>query len=1060
MEIVRQKMLHNTSPVARASRSLVPLFFCSLFLGSTTLQAQSVDSIMNEIQKLEGRKDPKCYATASRLEDFMYGTPLSDEARFAKNLLQKQWAKEIWTRASAQATKAKASEVEGAHVLQALPFSYTTDESGHWVLSFPGGADIRIHKDDKRHYGSVAYSLRALLAVQQEALLEAEMGLLQLSQSGVDSVKEALDLFTLAALKIADNKARLDNVYEVDETTISEVWLALLQKRSEPVAEETKTAAVAATPRTPVELQLTRSIINQKVASFAAYNQISNQLFVRNLQVYFARSSWPKDPQTGKQFKNLFTETLIVFANDLYKGVEQVALKNGHNLILEADVHEFVNDFIPHIINDYEDAVFFPNLPRQERVYIEAYDMDAFRDSGIHWRYLQYAINDPKFVALLEADPFALEMIVENIAQFGVLSLRLTGEAGRAKGEKRLALAHFSEAMQTIQQRVAKHKGTKKRVSDSGLVSASSPTSSGESDALFTELSAQLGINFEHRSSDWLNRLLRSYLRKDESTGIITIPPAFGGSGVAAEDVNGDGLPDLLILSGLGNRLYLNRDGKRFEDVTEKAGLNWQRNEDNHPGEPRQPLIADLNNDGLQDIVITYVDDTHRVYRNLGNERFEDVTAQAGLGGKSLVGGPATVFDFDNDGQLDIYITYFGDYIHGVLPTLKRRNDNGLPNRLFRNTGNFKFEDVTEGSSLAHTGWGQAVAHTDLDGDGWQDLIVGNDFGVNAYYRNLGNGKFKEISAELGTDKPSYTMNIGLADLNGDLHPDIYISNIVTMNKDEKYVLPGEQMEMKFNPDKLAHMRVVEANDLFISSRGEGTLPEYALSHAVGRGYSSTGWSWDADFFDFDNDGDEDLYVLNGMNEFNLYSSENPYYMDPLENKKKAVYIPVSTKESNVFFINDAGKLHNVSKKSGADLIGNSRSAAYLDFDQDGDLDMVLNNYHEAAVFYRNNSEQFANNWLRVRLIGDPTKGVSRDAIGARIIATTADGKQSWREVHGSIGYMSVHPKQQHIGLGKSQLVDLQVIWPGGEEQSFKGIKANSDIRIEQATGKVVTVGG
>ena len=1019
-------------------RYLKPLLLCSLFLCSGMLQAQSVDSIMNEIQKLEGRKDPKCYATASRLEDFMYGTPLSDEARFAKNLLQKQWAKDIWTLASAKASAAKSSEVDAAHVLQALPFRYGTDESGHWLLRFP-----------------------ALLAVQQEAMLEADMGLLLLSESGVDAVKQALDLFTLAALKIADNKARLENVYEVDETTISEVWLALLQKRSTSPESNKPGTVVASAPGKPVELKLTRSIIDQKVASFAAYNQISNQLFVRNLQVYFARSSWPKDAETGKRFKSLFTETLIVFANDFYKGAEAVALKKGHSLILESDVHEFVNGFIPHTINDYEDAVFFPNLPRKERVYIEAYDMDAFRDSGIHWRYLQYAIDEPKFEALLEADPFALEMIVENIAQFGVLSLRLSGEAGRAKGESRLALAHFSEAMQTIQQRVKKHKGSKPRVSENrAVVSASTPSASENNGALFTDLSAQLGLNFEHRSSDWLNRLLRSYLKKDESTGIITIPPAFGGSGVAAEDINGDGLPDLLILSGLGNRLYLNRGGKRFEDVTAKAGLNWLRSEDNHAGEPRQPLIADLDNDGRQDIVITYVDDSHRVYRNLGNERFEDVTAQAALGGKSLVGGPATVFDYDNDGLLDIYITYFGDYIHGVLPTLKRRNDNGLPNRLFRNMGNFTFKDVTEGSSLAHTGWGQAVAHTDLDGDGWQDLIVGNDFGVNAYYRNLGNGKFKEISAELGTDKPSYTMNIGLADLNDDLHPDIYISNIVTMNKDEKYVLPGEQMEMKFNPDKLAHMRVIEANDLFISDRGTDGSLEYALSEAVGRGYSSTGWSWDADFFDFDNDGDEDLYVLNGMNEFNLYSSENPYYMDPLENKKKEVYIPVSTKESNVFFVNDGGKLNNVSKKSGADLVGNSRSAAYLDFDQDGDLDMVLNNYHEAAVFYRNNSEQFANNWLRVKLIGDPAKGVSRDAIGARIIATTADGKQSWREVHGSIGYMSVHPKKQHIGLGKEKLVDLRIIWPGGAEQVYKGIKANSDIRIEQATGKVAAVGG
>ncbi|HAS22701.1 MAG TPA: RNA-binding protein, partial [Idiomarina loihiensis] len=111
-----------------------------------------------------------------------------------------------------------------------------------------------------------------------------------------------------------------------------------------------------------------------------------------------------------------------------------------------------------------------------------------------------------------------------------------------------------------------------------------------------------------------------------------------------------------------------------------------------------------------------------------------------------MVGGPATVADFDNDGLLDIYITYFGHYTKGVLPTLKRRNDNGLPNQLFKNMGEFKFKNITEGSGAANTGWGQAVAHTDLDGDGLQDLIVGNDFGVNAYLKNMGGNRFKDIS--------------------------------------------------------------------------------------------------------------------------------------------------------------------------------------------------------------------------------------------------------------------------------------------------------------------------
>ncbi|KPV96562.1 hypothetical protein AN214_01383 [Pseudoalteromonas sp. P1-9] len=165
------------------------------------------------------------------------------------------------------------------------------------------------------------------------------------------------------------------------------------------------------------------------------------------------------------------------------------------------------------------------------------------------------------------------------------------------------------------------------------------------------------------------------------------------------------------------------------------------------------------------------------------------------------------------------------------------------------------------------------------------------------------------------------------------------------MNKDETYVLPNEDTQMKFNAGKLVHMRVVEANDLFISQQGESI--HYAASEQVGRGYSSTGWSWDADFFDYDLDGDDDLYVLNGMNKFNLNSSKNPYFEDQHGNKQQA-YLPVS-EQKNIFFDNKNGRLETQDNSLGLNLLSNSRSASYFDLDNDGDLDIVLNNYHEPA---------------------------------------------------------------------------------------------------------------
>src|SRR5258708_3909435 len=200
---------------------------------------------------------------------------------------------------------------------------------------------------------------------------------------------------------------------------------------------------------------------------------------------------------------------------------------------------------------------------------------------------------------------------------------------------------------------------------------------------------------------------------------------------------------------------------------------------------------------------------------------------------------------------------------------------NGLPNKLFRNKGNFVFEDVTAGSGVDNTGWAQAVGHVDFDADGREDLTCGNDFGVNAWYRNLGRPagsnepiRFEDVSSRLGTDKPSYTMNIGITDLNRDGYPDVYISDIVTMNKDEKYVLPDAKTRLKFDPQKMANMRVVEANDLWTSTTKDGKLVSYVQSDAIGRGYKSTGWTWGANFFHFDKYAADDLYLVNGSTHY------------------------------------------------------------------------------------------------------------------------------------------------------------------------------------------------
>lgn len=999
-----------------------------------------LSDLFDKIQRLESQCDPKCAATASRLEDFMYGTPLTDDARFKKIDLQKRLILDLWREASLKASEGELKQISAEILVPVLQkrLEYAQLDNGDWKIKLDDES-LTITGRDKRQYSSIAYALRAILAVQQDLLASSDQQLTPLADDAIDELQNFLDLYTLSVLQLADSEARLTNERTLSEENFVVRWNSINESGS-PYLQPTETTNKA------TEFPILKKIIEQKVASYKAYNQITNQIFMRNLQVYFAKSKWPSDPDVGTKFKKIFTEAMILYAHDLLKGAEKTALQDKESLIRVAHVKQFADKFIPHRINEYEDAIFFHHLAKKDRITVESYDMDSFRDSGIHWQYLQYVIENPEYDGVLEPDPFAAELLVENIAQFGVLLLRATGMVANEEAAERLHPDQIEKAFQLIQSRINAHNSTDPDVTNESSLTSSTDQPTGQQ-TYFTDISQSAGIDFTHRTSDWLNRLIRSYALKSDNVGQLNIPPAFGGSGVAAEDVNNDGHPDILLLSGLGNKLYLNNGKQQFVDVTVGSGLDWRR-ADGRPGEPRQPIIADFDNDGWQDILITYVDDTHRLYRNLGNGRFEDVSRKAGLGGRNLVGGPAVVFDYDNDGLLDIYILYFGDYIHGVLPTLARRNSNGLPNKLFRNVGDFQFKNVTEGSGLANTGWGQAASHTDLDRDGWQDLIVGNDFGVNAYYRNKGDGTFENIADKIGTGKPSYTMSVGIGDLNQDLIPDIYISNIVTMNKDEKYVAPSEDTPMEFDADKLANMRVVEANDLFVSKTVEGGLPEFQLSKKVDRGYSSTGWAWGADFFDVDNDGDDDLYVANGMNDYNLYGTVNAQYVDPSGNENQEILFPESGPARNVFFVNSKGRLQNVSKLSGADLLGNSRSVAYLDYDQDGDLDMILNNFNQTANLYRNNADQLGTNWLKVKLIGDPAKNINRDAIGARIIVTTDSGMQIWREVHGGVGYLSMHPKEQHFGLGKQSKVNILVEWPNGDTTRFKGVSANKRYTI------------
>lgn len=1005
------------------------------------------DNIIGEIGALEADKDPKCHATANRLEDFMFGTPLSFEAREYRTNLHQELAYTIWLRASQFSGDGQTITVKNINQAADQVIKFVVSNGKHY-LGTNDNKYIEINKNDLRQYGTIAYSLRAVLAVQQKALFGNDE-LLVLDKDAVNKLKHVLDMTMLTILKVADLYARDANEYELSKAHLKIAEQMVIHDKS-----ENHSRINVKDVKLNHDYSMTKKTINQKLASYKKYNDLNQTVFLRNVQVYFAKVLWPETEKEEKELVRSFQDATIQYTMEMLHFSEKLARADSVTNISLKHMHRTVTSFLPFEVNEFEDVIYFPLLPKKERIVIESYDLDAFRDSGIHWKILDYVLADPAFKGTLEPDPYALELLVEATAQFGVLLWRIGGHETKSNGSDRLNERYLLEAMETIKNKIKKNNSMYARDLPKASIASSEDVSNGLNNNYFKDVTKQAGISFTHRSADWLNRQLRSFVIKKDTSGYVarlSVPPAFGGSGVAAEDINGDGYDDILLLSGSGNKLYLNNGDKSFNDITKTSGLSNYREDGTH-AEPRQPIIADFNNDGYQDIFISYVDDVHQLYQGDGSGRFKQVTFDARLGGEELVGGPCTAADFNNDGLLDLYIGYFGNYVKGELPTLSRNNTNGSPNQLFRNDGNFQFTNVTEGSGVDDNGWTQAVGHTDINNDGWQDLIAGNDFGNNAYLINQKNGTFIDKSEDFDTDKSSYTMNVGIGDLNRDRIPDFYISNIVVMEKDDKYVLPSEDTKMHFDPNSLSTMRVVEANDLFLS-RSSNQEISYENSELIERGLAETGWSWDADFFDYDNDGDDDLYCLNGMNPYSVYGTDNQYYQSP-DGDAPNVQFAESQSEHNVFFKNEGGKLIQASKESGVDLYHTSRSAAYTDYDNDGDLDIILSNYHGDAYFYENKSEQLSNNYLKVRLT-DLDKGQNRDAIGARIIAHVGTNKGMWREVHSTDGYLSGHPKTIHFGLGQNKEAQIEIRWPDGQKDKLSLLGGGATYHIYRENGEV-----
>ncbi len=549
--------------------------------------------------------------------------------------------------------------------------------------------------------------------------------------------------------------------------------------------------------------------------------------------------------------------------------------------------------------------------------------------------------------------------------------------------------------------------------------------------------SAQSSVLFENKVEETLyfNFLNYSYI--------------YNGGGVAVGDINNDGLEDVYFSSNQGsNALYLNKGNFVFEDITQKAGVKDEQ------GWSTGVSIIDINSDGWLDIYVCKSGSLknreqrkNKLYVNQRDNTFKEEADIYGLA-SSAFSTQAHYFDFDKDGDIDVYlVNHRPDFNNNVTidPRIQLDYHPESTDQLFENI-NGTFKDITQKSGILNKAWGLSASIGDFNDDQWPDVYVANDFlEPDFLYINNQDGTFTDKILETFDHITANSMGSDYADINNDLKPDLVVLDMMSDDHKRSKENMAAMSTENFNALVDAGYHHQYMSNMLQFNVGDGVYSEIGQLTGVAK----TDWSWAPLLADFNNDGLNDLFVTNGI----LHDLSNQDFRNRMKanimNRKKVTLeeaigmMPSSTLGNKMFMNKGDFTFLPITEEWGLQKKVNSNGVAYADLDNDGDLDLIVNNQKETASIYKNNQ---TNNFITISLKGE---GKNPSGIGANVFVYNKDQQQS-RIQYPVRGFQSSVSQYLHFGLGMNKSIDSIIVqWPKGGFQVLKDIKGNQKITIQ-----------